>query len=354
VGYWEELKDCNTPRRAFAGIGNTSKFGIPSNNRDGAPRDLFKPYGAVSSIAVPPPTYEESIQDLPPDYTTTDDQATVQVVKDAIAPEKAGICLDSEKVCRNKSGCCEFEVKVDFSKIDGIRSYANKKAKKAAKQAQRDKWADSDNEDKQDDGADGGDGGSGNGGGDGGSGAGGDGGDPPGGGDGGGDGGEDGGDGGDDWFDFGTSKKDKKKKKKNAWADLMEEEDEKKKEEEAKKAEEDAAAAANVNTAADADAMDDWGAFATVGKKKKGKKGKAEPEPPPPEPDPIVETIDLGASATADANMEDEWGGFTSAKKKKNKKGKVRDFLLFSCFLVSQFDVVTDSHMLHNSIRYRN
>ena len=84
---------------------------------------------------------------------------------------------------------------------------------------------------------------------------------------------------------------------------------------------------------------EDWGAFTTAGKKKKGKKGKIEPDPLS-DPDPIVETVDLGASAGAGANMDDEWGGFTSAKsKKKGKKGKVRDFLLVS--LMSQSEVMT-------------
>ena len=112
-----------------------------------------------------------------------------------------------------------------------------------------------------------------------------------------------------------------KKKKKNAWLD--DEEDADKKAEEAKKAEEEA----NGNGAAEADPLDDWGAFATVGKKKKGKKGKAEPdEPMAPEPETksAWDTLDLGTSATADANADDDWGGFTTGKKKKTKKGKVR------------------------------
>ena len=76
--------------------------------------------------------------------------------------------------------------------------------------------------------------------------------------------------------------------------------------------------------------MDDWGAFTSVGKKKKGKKG-ADPDPiPPPPPEPV----DLGASATADANPDDEWLGFSTGKKKKGaKKGKVR--ALFCILAVS-------------------
>lgn len=56
----------------------------------------------------------------------------------------------------------------------------------------------------------------------------------------------------------------------------------------------------------------------TAGKKKKGKKGKAEPEPepePPKSPEPAMDTIDLGASANADA--VDDWGAFATVGKKK-------------------------------------
>ena len=308
VGFWEELKDCNTPRRRPNGIRSIPNWSDVCNAHDGNLRDLRKPYGAGQCVAVPPPTYEESLQDLPPDYTTSEALATVhcaQNVKDSVngylVDQKFHPCVeDSHNI-------------VDLSQIEGIRSYAGKKAKQAAKKAQQAKWADSDNEENPDGGADGGDGGDNNGGGDG-FGAGGDGGDPPGGGDGGDD---------DDWWNTGASKKkEKKKKKKNAWEEFEEEEKQKaEEEEEKKKAEEDAAAVG----VAQADPLDDWGAFATVGKKsKKGKKG-AEPDPPPPPPAP--ETTDLGASATADANPDDEWGGFSTGKKKKGgKKGKVRAY----------------------------
>ena len=122
VGYWEELKDCSTPRRPFVGIGNEPELQILPNTCDGDQRDLFKPYGTVSSIAVPPPTYEESIQDLPPDYTTTDGLATAQLAKDAIAVENV-VYFDQKKHFQTVSDSDELEVKVDFSKIDGIRSY---------------------------------------------------------------------------------------------------------------------------------------------------------------------------------------------------------------------------------------
>jgi hypothetical protein len=146
---------------------------------------------------VSPPTYEESIQDLPPDYTETGAIATACIWKDA-----KNLSNGDQKFHPDVK---DIPGEFDASQIDGVRSCANKKAKKAAKAAQQAKWADSDNEENQDEGGDGQDGG---GDGNGGSGAGGDGGDPPGG----------GGNGDDDeWWNTGNSKKDKKKKKKNAW-----------------------------------------------------------------------------------------------------------------------------------------
>lgn len=71
---------------------------------------------------------------------------------------------------------------------------------------------------------------------------------------------------------------------------------------------------------------DEWGSFATAGKKKKGKKGKAaepeplpEPEPEPPAPEPEPEP----AAAAPEAAADDMWGFATTTKKKKGKKGKV-------------------------------
>lgn len=170
--------------------------------KDATRRDLFKPCGSVvTPHTVPPPTYEESIADLPPDYTDTAAAATACLKSDV----KESLDFGGDRNLHPESK--ELPNDLDVSEIDGIRSYANKKTKKAAKATQQAKWADSDNEENKDEGADGADGGSG--GGDGGSGAGGDGGDPAGG----------GGNGDDDeWWNEGNSKKDKKKKKKNAWA----------------------------------------------------------------------------------------------------------------------------------------
>ena len=82
---------------------------------------------------------------------------------------------------------------------------------------------------------------------------------------------------------------------------------------------------------------DDWGSFATAGKKKKGKKGKAaEPEPvpePEPEPEPpAAEPEPEPAAAAPEAAADDMWGFATTTKKKKGKKGKVSNALLFVFF----------------------
>lgn len=100
-------------------------------------------------------------------------------------------------------------------------------------------------------------------------------------------------------------------------------------EEEKKKKEEEEAAAAAADAPADpppADPMeDDWGSFATAGKKKKGKKGKAaEPEPvPEPEPEPPAPEPEPEPAPAPEAAADDMWGFSTTSKKKKGKKGKV-------------------------------
>jgi hypothetical protein len=284
VGYWERVtltNDANIHANDGA-IGPRSSERSPKHERE-----LFKPVRQPDAH-VPPPSYDECVADLPPDYT--DALATVRLYQAAAySPEKTWKHDDTEKRSQD----------VDLSSTEGFRNHGKKAAKKAAKQAQKDKWADSGDEGEKapegdGDGSNGG-AGDGSGGGDDGAGAGGDGGDPPGGG-----GGDDG---GEDPWDFG-GKKGKKKKKKNAW-ELYEEEEKQKEADEAKKAEDEAAAGAG---AAEPDPVDDWGSFAPVGKGKKGKKGKAEPEPVA---EPVMDTVDLGASATAEtpaeANMDDEW-----------------------------------------------
>lgn len=162
-------------------------------------------YTSQTLDLLPPPSYEESIADLPPDYTGT---GALAVVHQSLVDVKleAGPHGSKSRDSQRRS-----DDKVDFTQPRGIRFHANKKAKKAAKAAQNAKWADDDGEKKEeapppDEGAGGGgDAGDAGGAGDGA------GGDPPGGGDGG--GGED----PDDIWGAVGGKKNKKKKKKNAW-----------------------------------------------------------------------------------------------------------------------------------------
>ena len=219
VGLWEELRDSNSVEDAPSSIvvGKQSHGGLHNGDQDPVETqletiqngcglrgcqseskfrignevaDLFRPHSDVRPDAVPPPTYEDSLQDLPPDYTSTDALATSYFLTHEI--EKSNYYVLDQKL---HFWVPETHEKVDLTEIEGIRSYANKKAKKAAKAAQQAKWADSDNEENGNaEGGDGEGGGDGGDGGDGGAGAGGDGGDPPGGGDGGDD---------DDWWNTG-------------------------------------------------------------------------------------------------------------------------------------------------------
>lgn len=149
---------------------------------------------------LPPPCYEDSLSDCPPDYTGTGALAAVQGLVDVkldLGPQTAG-----PRESQRRS-----DDKVDWTSPAGIRYHAKKKKAAAKKPA----WEEEEKKEEAppDEGA-GGDAGGGDGAGDAGdAGAGGDGGgDPPG--DGGGDEPED------PWGAVG-GKKNKKKKKKNAW-----------------------------------------------------------------------------------------------------------------------------------------
>ena len=152
-----------------------------------------------------PPSYEECVADVPPDYTATDALAVVQGLVDVkldLGLPEAGLRQSQRRT----------DIKVDLTEPKGIRYHAKKKKGAAAK---KNAWADEEEKKEEappaDDGA-GGDAGGGDGAGDAGGG-------DAGGGDGGGDPPGDGG-GGDDpddpWGAVGGGKK-KKKKKKNAW-----------------------------------------------------------------------------------------------------------------------------------------
>lgn len=188
----------------------------------------------------PPPSYDEALADIPPDYTTLLSLAERKTLHyDACQPTPTRKTHEKSNTFW-KDG--SINVDIDFGDPAGVREHKKKKpaAKKAAAPPPppADTGGGSDNA--------GGDQPSGDGGGDGGGDAGGDG------------GGDDGGGGGDDDWNAWTTTGSKKKTKK------QEEE-----EEEARKAAE-ASTANNLSWAEEADGGgDDWAGFATVGKKKK-------------------------------------------------------------------------------------
>ena len=271
-----------------------------------------------SNYGLPPPSYDDTIADVPPDYTSTDALASAQT------PEYTPYSSLNPSLCSDVPNCLRlsrdssptsslyldnksFYADIDFGFCEeGVKSHAPKKRNKnnaSKKPPQQEEKKDEAPPPPADSGGGGGEDAPG-------------GGDPPGDGAGGAGGGDDGngGDGGNggtgDGVDGAGDTAGKKKKKKGKKAQEEEEAEKKRKEaeeaeaaaeaerkrieeEEAerKKVEEDAAAAAaaaaaTTTTAANdlswADpaaepAGDDWGSFAateTVGKKKKGKRGK--------------------------------------------------------------------------------
>lgn len=201
AGLWKIYKSdksriCEDGRIGCAGTvsGIADMEGVKYQNHAIQTLDLFSP-----------PSYEECLTDVPPDYTATDALAIVQGLVDVKLD--LGIPEIGLRQSQRRS-----DVKIDLTEPQGIRFHAKKKAKAAAKAAQKNKWDDEEEKKEEapaDDGAGGGDAGGGDGGGDAG-----------GGGDGGGDPPGDDGNGGDDpddiWGAAGGGKK-KKKKKKNAW-----------------------------------------------------------------------------------------------------------------------------------------
>ena len=195
----------------------------------------------------PPPSYDDALNDLPPEYHTIP----------PLAERKTATVSAVPAVPVNKSrpqSRQDLKVVIDFEKPLGVREHKKKKgggAKKAVVSTPAQTGGGSDNagEDAPNDngGGDGGDAGGGDAGGDGGN-------------------GDDGG--GDDWNGWTTSGSKSKKKKEEE-----EEQERLAKEEEERKAAE-ASAGNDLSWADDADqgGDDGWAGFATVGKKKK--KGK--------------------------------------------------------------------------------
>jgi len=213
------------------------------------------------------PSYEETLNDQPPDYTNTSDPASVRLELPITKDLKTQSFLQFPSFEIPSSYHSESSTSIDFSTLDHIRSHAGKKAKQAEKKAAQAKWADSGDEGGGskggEDGEPKGDGG----------------GAPGGAGGGNGDGGNGNEDGGGDW-DTGRGKQNKKGKK----GKKQQEEEEEKKAEEEKKVKEDAAVA---TTTATTNFWDE-------------------------------------VPATGDANPDDEWAEAAEKKGKKSKKGKVR------------------------------
>lgn len=264
---------------------------LPSQRAEGwskaARRDLLAPFfRPVVAHPDAPPSYEDTLDDAPPDYTASDALATAKletVDSDAPPPYTAHASTKPQSEQRQDDesfwGTLASKPLLDFSTTHGVREHKGKKKKKQVLAS----WADSDDEGKKNDGDGGGAGEAPNG--DGGDNAAG-GGDAGGGGDGGGGddnnggGGDDKKDDDDDWNMAPAGKKAKKKaKKKTPFAMLDDEEEDKPKEEEPPAEDGGGGAGAAMPgddppadpAPADANPDDEWG---TVGKKKKGKKGK--------------------------------------------------------------------------------
>jgi hypothetical protein len=208
---------------------------------------LYSP--ALPWYAQPPPSYDDAVNDLPPEYSALPPLAER---KDALSPTAPPApATKSRNRSRSLYKDTFLDVYIDFENPVGVREHKKKKGagggaakKPAAPPPPPDNGGgsnDAGDDQANSDGNAGGDAGGGDGGGDDGGGGGGDG-------------------GGDDWNTWGTVAGTKKKTKK------QEEEEE----EERKAAE---AAKNNLSWADDADAGggDDWAGFTAAGKKKKGK-----------------------------------------------------------------------------------
>lgn len=208
---------------------------------------------ALPRYIEPPPSYDDAVNDLPPEYPALPPLAERKTALSHTAPPTPA--TKSRSQSRSLYKDASLDVYIDFESTVGVREHKKKKgggggaAKKPAAPPPPADTGGSSN-DAPDDQANGDTNSGGDAGGDGG-------GDDSGGGGGG------GGDGGEDWNAWGTVSSTKKKTKK------QEEE-----EEEERKAAEAAAAAKNTLSWAD-DAEDgggdDWAGFTTAGKKKKGK-----------------------------------------------------------------------------------
>ncbi|KAJ8104768.1 hypothetical protein OPT61_g10578 [Boeremia exigua] len=288
----------------------------------GSTLDLWIEPSLRNDGSPPPPSYDDSVADPPPDYTYTDALATAHTPEYTPFPSlNASLCSDVPnclRMSRNTSPASSLFIdekslyaEIDFGFADdGVRSHAKGKKKAAAKKTANTSNAPTPHEEPPTPPED-----------------------PPPPADDGGSGGGEGGDGGDgdkdkdkdkgdeEWGDWGDAPTKKKKKSKKQAQEEEAERVKKEEEEEAaaakaaeeeaeriKKEEEDAAAAAaaaaeaekaaaapDLGWANDAPAGDEWTSLGATSKKKK-KKGKAA-EPSPPDP-PAAETF-------SDVNLDD-------------------------------------------------
>lgn len=224
----------------------------PCKNKRAYELDLLSP--ALPLYTQPPPSYDDAVSDLPPEYPALPPLAERKTALSPAAPPAPA--TKSRGQSRSLYNDTFLDVYIDFENPVGVREHKKKKgagggaAKKPAAPPPPDNGGgsnDAGDDQANGDGNSGGDAGGGDGGGDDGNGGGGD-------------------DGGDDWNAWGTVSGTKKKKKK-------EEE-----EEEERKAVE-AATKNNLSWADDGDdgGGDDWAGFTVAGKKKKGKVSPATP-----------------------------------------------------------------------------
>jgi hypothetical protein len=258
-----------------------------------------------------PPSYNDCLNDCPPDYTNSDAFATLNLDPPvyALLPST----FDSSPQKCEEEPIFPSKPKVDFQYRNNLREH--KKKKKGAAAA-KNKWDSDDDEEKKPEGDSNGD--------------------QPGdaGGSGGADGagGEGGGNDDDDWDDGKKKgKKDKMKASAFSWGAL--DDDEENKDDEEKKDD-----APPVEEAPAEE--DDWG-FQTASSKKKKKKGKnADPDPPPDDPipddGPPKVDVDFGGSNSfsfgtngawgAKPAEDDGWATFGAGKKDKKKTKSAFDF----------------------------
>jgi len=252
-----------------------------------------------------PPSYNNCLNDCPPDYTTSDALATLNIEPPAYAPSPTTSTVTPQRL---EEPLRASQPKVDFGYRENLREH--KKKKKGAAAA-KNKWDSDNEEEKKPEGDSNGDqpgdaGGSG-----GADGA-------------GGDGGEGGGNDDDEWDD--GKKKGKKDKKKSAFSwDALDDEDNKDEEEKTE----------DVPPVEEAPAEeDDWAGFTTAASKKKRKKGKnadldPPPDDPPPDDGPPKVDVDFGGSNSFSFGSNGAWGtkpaeddGWATFGKKDKKKTK--------------------------------